>query len=564
MKARTVNASPAGKPVDRLRKLREDFIRNLPERVEQLRNLLESAEDGENCVATSSHREALQRQFHNLKGSAAVFGFTEVQALACEAEALAEDCDDDTRCRATLRQAVDQLAAAVDALVAGGASGDAGPAFGFSAGDVGSPPVIDIAGRLVYVCDDDPGALEQLVTQLECFGYEVYGFQALETFERAIEARRPDCVVMDIRFPENGNAGTETMAAINRQFDPPLNAIFVSARDDFEARLHAVRAGGTAYFHKPAHSIDLIAALDEITGVQAAEPYRVLVVDDEPEAAEYHCMVLEGAGMLTARVSDPDRALEAVSSFRPDMVLMDMYMPGCSGAELARVIRQVPQHFSLPIIYFSVESDQRKQRAAMRIGADGFMVKPIDPVALVSEVAIRAERGRALRALIVRDSLTGLFNHSTTLGMLDSLIASSERSNTPLCFALIDLDRFKSVNDHYGHRTGDQVLATLARMLKQHFRSSDVIGRHGGEEFAVIMPQISLKTALVRIDQLRTVFERVEFTDGRNTFACTFSAGVAQHGRGASLANLFGAADKALYRAKQGGRNRVIAAGQAS
>jgi diguanylate cyclase (GGDEF)-like protein len=557
-----MNTSSAGKPAARLRKLREDFTRNLPERVGQLRMLLDSAERVEGCAATSSHREALQRQFHNLKGSAAVFGFTQVQALAAEAEALAEHCGGDAQCGATLRQLVERLAATVETLVAGEASGDEGLAFGFSPVDLASPPAINTAGRLVYVCDDDPSALEQLVTQLECFGYEVHGFQALDAFERAIEGRRPDCVVMDIRFPENRDAGTETMAAINRQLDPPLSAIFVSARDDFEARLQAVRAGGAAYFHKPAHSIDLVAALDEVTGMQAAEPYRVLVVDDEPEAAEYHCMVLEEAGMLTTRVSDPHMALAAVGDFLPDMVLMDMYMPGCSGIELARVIRQVPQHFSLPIIYFSVESDQRKQRAAMRIGADGFMVKPIDPIALVSEVAIRAERGRALRTLIVRDSLTGLFNHSSTLGMLESLIASSERSNTPLCFALIDLDKFKGVNDQYGHRTGDQVLATLSRMLKQHFRSSDVIGRHGGEEFAVIMPQISIETAIVRINQLRTVFERVEFTDGRHAFACTFSAGVAQHGTGSSLASLFGAADKALYRAKQSGRNRVIAAEQ--
>lgn len=557
-----MNALPARKPVDRLRKLREDFIRNLPERVGQLRTLLDSTEGDDGCVAASSHREALQRQFHNLKGSAAVFGFSQVQALAGAAEALAEHCDGDTHCGTTLRQAVEQLATAVESLTVDGASGDAGPAFGFSAGDLDTPAIVDIAGRLIYVCDDDPAALEQLVTQLECFGYEVHGFQALDAFERAIGTRRPDCVVMDIRFPENRDAGTETMAAINRQLDPPLNAIFVSARDDFEARLQAVRAGGASYFHKPAHSIDLLSALDDITGVQPAEPYRVLVVDDEPEAAEYHCMILEEAGMLTTRVSDPHEALAAVGDFLPDMVLMDMYMPGCSGIELARVIRQVPQHFSLPIIYFSVESDQRKQRAAMRIGADGFMVKPIDPIALVSEVAIRAERGRALRALIVRDSLTGLFNHSSTLGMLESLIASSERSNTPLCFALIDLDKFKGVNDQYGHRTGDQVLATLSRMLKQHFRSSDVIGRHGGEEFAVIMPQISIETAIVRINQLRTVFERVEFTDGRHAFACTFSAGVAQHGTGSSLARLFGAADKALYRAKQSGRNRVIAAEQ--
>ncbi|MCK2089291.1 diguanylate cyclase [Thauera aromatica] len=546
----------AAKPAERLKKLRDDFVSHLPGRIGRMREVLgESAGHGCDCC----RNEELQRLFHNLKGSAAVFGFDGLREIALEGEILANGCDDSTRCRQALGFAVDRLERAAAEIAGAPVAAEGGEFLGFNLDHAGLPATADACGRLIYVCDDDAASLDQLVTQVGCFGYEVQGFPDTAALERAIDDRRPDCVVMDIHFPDNRNSGTEFMAAINRRFDPPLNTVFISARDDFEARLHAVRAGGTSYFLKPVRSADLAAVLDEITHVQPVEPYRILVIDDEREVAAYHCMILEEAGMMTTRVSDPLRALEVLEAFRPDMVLMDMYMPGCSGTELAQVIRQVPSHFSLPILFFSSESDQRKQRAAMRIGADGFMVKPIDPVALVSEVAIRAERTRALRALIVRDSLTGLFNHSTTLYMLENAIAASDRNRTGLCFALIDIDHFKRINDSYGHRAGDQVIASLARMLKQHFRNSDVIGRHGGEEFAVIMPYAALDMAVARIDQLRTLFERVEFADGAQAFTCTFSAGVAQHVAGSSLASLFGVADRALYRAKQGGRNRVLA-----
>ena len=246
-----------------------------------------------------------------------------------------------------------------------------------------------------------------------------------------------------------------------------------------------------------------------------------------------------------------------LQGFKADLVLMDMYMPECSGPELAQVLRQMPGHVSLPIIYVSSETDLARQFEALEVGADGFLTKPVDPARLVTEVSLRAERMRTLHALMVRDGLTGLFNHNTIMQFLEIGVANARRDSRPLCFAMIDVDRFKRVNDTYGHPAGDQVLMALSRGLRLRLRESDVVGRYGGEEFAVVLAGVDEDQAKVILDQLRTSFAEVLFYAGETTYHCTFSAGVAGFPRFRSAEALIEAADLALYRAKRGGRDRV-------
>lgn len=120
-------------------------------------------------------------------------------------------------------------------------------------------------GRLVYICDDELLSLERLAVQLTCFGYQIETFSETQALQAAVLTRRPDAVIMDIHFPQGHSAGTEMLAALNQEIGQVLPAIFLSARDDFAARLGAVQAGGQAYFHKPVRAIELVAALDDLT-----------------------------------------------------------------------------------------------------------------------------------------------------------------------------------------------------------------------------------------------------------------------------------------------------------
>src|SRR5439155_1576195 len=132
------------------------------------------------------------------------------------------------------------------------------------------------------------------------------------------------------------------------------------------------------------------------------EPYRILIVDDQPELAEYHSAILRNAGMSVHIVTDPLQIMTPLLELKPDLLLMDMYMPGCTGLELAAVIRQQEALVSMPIVFLSSESDVNRQMAAMARGGDDFLTKPIQPDHLVSAVSSRVERLRVLRSLMVR------------------------------------------------------------------------------------------------------------------------------------------------------------------
>jgi diguanylate cyclase (GGDEF)-like protein len=262
--------------------------------------------------------------------------------------------------------------------------------------------------------------------------------------------------------------------------------------------------------------------------------------------------------MIAQVVHDPQQATTALRSFQADLLLLDMHMPGCTGLELAAVIRQQPAYVGLPIVFLSGETDPLHQSTARDLGGDDYLVKPIRPEALVHAVTTRAHRARAMRAMMMRDSLTGLFNHSATTDLLELEIERARRNNTPLSVVMIDIDHFKTVNDNYGHSAGDAVLRDLARLLQQRLRRSDVIGRYGGEEFLLILPNTPGLAAAQLIDAIRISFSALRHSSADGDVHVTFSAGIAQlPPHEDTPIQLVQSADKALYRAKRAGRNQV-------
>ena len=546
---------------EKIARLRKTFLAQLPARIKQAEGLFEQIK-----AAPADHVACadLHRLLHSLKGTGRSFGFSELGGAAGQCEALTslllgmpEQLPPDDW-KKTLSSDLGKLAKEASTLCSleGSGAGDESTVFTLPA-IVGEGS----GGRLVYICDDEVLSLEWLAVQVACFGYRIETFSEPLALQAAVLAQRPDAVIMDIHFPQGRSAGTEMLVALNQETGQVLPAIFLSSRDDFAARLGAVQAGGQAYFHKPVRAIELVAALDELTRQHEIVPLRVLIIDDEVEIAAYHSIILQEAGMLTRQLSDPSSVLDVLQDFRADLVLMDMYMPQCNGQELATLIRQVPDYLGLPIVYLSGETDRKKQFSAMRIGAEGFLTKPVVFEELVAAVAIRAERMRTLRSLMARDSLTGLFNHTTTTHLLESAIATAARKGGELCFAMLDIDRFKSVNDTYGHPVVDQVLLALSRVLQQRLRNTDIVGRYGGEEFAVILPDVSSARATLLIDELRQSFSRLVFQSASGDFSCTFSAGVAAYPAHQRIEVLREAADRALYKAKDGGRNCVICDG---
>lgn len=338
--------------------------------------------------------------------------------------------------------------------------------------------------------------------------------------------------------------------------------IIFSDKQDVQTRLLAVEAGCQAFLVPPLEITHLIETIDRLTTpASESPPFRILIVEDSKTHAAFIAKVLKNANMIVDILMDPMKINEQIFSFRPDLILLDFYMPVCSGPDLAKVIRQQEQFVGIPIVYLSAEEDAAKQLHAIREGGDDFLTKPVSAQLLISVVTARVQRSRVLRAEMIRDSLTGLLNHTRILEELELEMARAQRHHTFLCFGMIDIDHFKKVNDTYGHSTGDKIIQGIAQLLKQRLRKTDSVGRYGGEEFAVILPLASIQDAEIILNQIREGFSKLVFRDPENqtTINVTFSGGIAAFDPSMHTADQFvQAADKALYNAKARGRNCIV------
>jgi len=547
----------------RITHLRAEFMARLPERLNEAWQLLALASVKPYEL---KNFQAMHRFWHSLKGTARTFGFRDIaQAAIVGSNAATRLLDEPESVRdGSWQQGIIDAINAINAICLAAPTID-----GLSQDKLNkvenslliyesSPQSREEGSVLIYLCHEDPDERLRFSSQLECFNYRTESFCTPTALMAATLTRRPEAIILDTHFPKGDVSGIEALARINREVIPSVPAIFLSTSGDFETRLGAVRAGGDAFILKPVSPLALLAALEKITRRDAMEPYRVLVVDDEQETADYHCILLQAAGIQPRHVSQPHKVLDVLIEFQPDLVLTDLYQPDCSGQDLARLIRQVPSYVGMPIVFLSSETDQQKQFSAMRAGVDGFLVKPVSSDELISAVIIRCERTRILRSLMDRDGLCGLYNHSTLSRALEQSSSLAVRRDTEICFVMIDIDHFKAVNDTYGHPVGDQVIVALARFIQQRVRHSDIAGRYGGEEFAVILHDTDLPHAWQLIEDIRIAFAAIRFSAPEGEFCCSFSAGIASSRDHKTPTTLREAADQALYRAKRSGRNRTV------
>lgn len=409
----------------------------------------------------------------------------------------------------------------------------------------------------IYILLQDHERAQRLSTQLEFFELSAVAFDSPGAFRQAMIERHPAAIVMEVDFA-GPNQGLALAEEVQVGLEQKLPLLFFSQHEtDTPTRLAAVRAGGQAFLTGTLEVSSLMEKIEVLTCVAQYEPYKVLIIDDSRAQALHTERLLNSAGIITRTLTEPIQTMAELADFQPDLIILDMYMPTCTGTELAKVIRHNDRYVSVPIIYLSAEDDMDKQLDAMSEGGDDFLTKPIQPRHLITTVRNRAARARHLKARMVRDSLTGLFNHTHILQLLEDCTFRARRENRPLSFAMLDLDHFKRVNDCYGHPMGDRVIKSLALYLKQRLRKTDFIGRYGGEEFAIVMPDTDQESAYNVLNLIRQRFCEIHYPAQPNDLWCSFSAGVVQlHGESDSL-KMASQADEALYLAKNNGRNQV-------
>ena len=535
--------------------LTKDFHNKLGERLAELKV---AAGQTRKDPGDRDALDALRVLAHKLAGAGATFGYEELSKKSKEFETMiAAALNDGRELLGEEKAHIQRYLSEVELL---SKKHDPENSMESSAGGESSPQRrrVQKAKKTIFLFEHDEEVVKDLTHQLGYFGYGIQQVQRLEELTEGEEEDGRRLVIINTTVLRERPDAQKLLAEMRKEHNERLSLIFTAETDDFDTRLNVVRSGGDAFFLKPFDVGKLIDRIEALTAQKESVPYHILIVDDDPEQVAYYALVLQQAGMITSVALDPKRVISVLNEAKPELVLMDMYMPGCNGMELSSIIRQHEAFVSIPIVFLSVETDMDRQLAAIRLGGDDFLTKPIKPEHLVLSITTRAARTRNIRYFMERDSLTGLLNHTNLKENLAREVMRAERMEAPVSFAMIDVDHFKSVNDTYGHLTGDGVLKSLSRLLQERLRRTDIIGRYGGEEFGIILLNTGAEMASQIMNEIRENFSHIRQQSEGEEFFVTFSCGVASFPDIKHAAAIGAAADYALYEAKESGRNRVV------
>ncbi|KQV82746.1 PleD family two-component system response regulator [Rhizobium sp. Root1220] len=450
----------------------------------------------------------------------------------------------------------------------------------------------------ILVVDDIPANVKLLEARLIAEYFEVMtaadGYQALAICER----NQVDLVLLDIMMPGiDGFEVCERLKASPRTSHIPV--VMVTALDQPADRVRGLKAGADDFLTKPVNDLQLISrvksllrlktlsdelriraetahtmGIDELlrAGEGATDDTgQVLLVDGRANSQERIIRALKPIADVSA-ISDPQAAIFEASENPFELVIVNANFEDYDPLRLCSQLRSLDRTRFLPILIITEQGDDDMVIRALELGVNDYIVRPVDPNELVARSLTQMRRKRyndRLRAsvkhtieLAVTDPLTGLNNRRYLDNHLSTLFNRSMARGRPLSVLITDIDRFKQVNDTYGHDAGDDVLKEFASRIRSTVRGADLACRYGGEEFVVIMPDTSPEVAAAVAERLRAAVETAPFKlkSSGQELSVTASFGISS--RIASVitpGQLMKQADVALYEAKNGGRNRVVA-----
>lgn len=510
---------------------RKLYLASLPAKVAEVGAALQQyLHAGDDAARHSALAEA-----HKLAGSGGTFGFPAISEAAARIEALLAA---DSALRGPPGAAERKLLhvseqALYDAL---------NQAIGSSAAvslpvdptrNSPAPQLRLQAAGLICIVEADLQAAGRLADQLHHAGYPS---RIVEQPDQLPVQNRPVAILANKIFTADPQLRLYAQAVPVGANPVPL--IFIAGSNDFEARLEAVRADASGYFVHPLDVPALLGLLDQVTSGEPVQPYRVLIVDDDNLLAAFYAGVLEASGMETCIVTDPSQVMAPLIDFQPDLITCDIHMPQCSGIELAALIRQQPAFVRIPIVFLSAETSLDKQAQALRQGGDDFIVKPVEPAALVSAAQSRARRYRSLLAaedtLRISEERFRLVFETSLDGFIQALADGTVIAANPSACAMFAMNdaRIKATGIAGLVDAADPRVAAMFRQrsLTGEFRgelncvrgdgtrfpaeisSSQHVGSHGDVQVSVILRDITeRKLAEQQIIQLNTELEsRVE------------------------------------------------------
>ena len=488
-------------------------------------------------------RLTAKREAHKLAGSVGTFGFSEASERARELEqaleSAAEPAADESARMADLVRAI---RAELEAASATEEAVDA-PA------ETDEPAAIDL-----LLVSADAELARRIGAEAEARGLSWQLAAEPGVAREALDGSSPELILLDLEAGGEAEVTLELLAVASER-----RPVVVLTGAEGPDRVEVARRGGRGFLSRELAASELVDAVLAVRERLRTAGTRVLALDDDPLVLSSVAALLATAGLEVTTCSDPDRFWEELELNPPDLVMLDYDMPEVEGPEMCRALRNDPRWEALPVLFLTSRDDPDSMRRMFEAGADDYISKPFVGPELLGRIANRLERVRMMRTLADTDPLTGLANRRRSQEALEPLCAMAKRYEQHLCLAVLDVDKFKQVNDSGGgHAAGDEVLRGIGAILLRSFRAEDVASRWGGDEFVIGMYGMAADDGRERLGRLLEQLREGPVAAG---LTVTMSAGLAEFpGDGADLDALYQAADAALYRAKAAGGDRVAAA----
>lgn len=453
----------------------------------------------------------------------------------------------------------------------------------------------------VLVVDDILPNVKLLEAKLASEYYDVLtatnGPDALEK----VASQSPDIVLLDVMMP--GMDGFEVCRRIKA--DPAtahIPVVMVTALTDTQDRIKGLEAGADDFLSKPLNDTALMARVRSLvrlkmtidewrvrentasqlgvvdkTASAMSEPVeqaRILVIEDQSFESQ---KFIDGLKVDDDIVLIAESGIEAMSKVMQsdyDLIAVSLNLANEDGLRLCSHLRSSEKTRSIPILMIANEDDMPRIAHGLEIGAHDYILRPVDRNELLARVRTQVRRKRfqeRLRSnyelslsMALTDSLTGLYNRRYFEVHLQKLLQKNEASKKSLAVLMFDIDKFKSINDNYGHGVGDEVLKVFAQRIQDSLRSFDLVARLGGEEFVVILPDVSTDMAYFVAERLRRIIAEQPFPcsveGGQLTVTTSIGATIVEGP--ATMEGVLKIADDALYDAKEGGRNATVFEGK--
>lgn len=445
----------------------------------------------------------------------------------------------------------------------------------------------------VLVVDDLEPNIKLLEAKLLAEYYTVLTANNGTTALELLANNKIDIVLLDVMMP--GMDGFETCKRIKANPETThIPVVMVTALSDIEDRVKGLEAGADEFLTKPINDIALFArvkslsrmktVIDELklrntinaelgaTTVEIKDNFsesKILIFDDDviqSKNVREHLLELTQQIKTLSAIEE----IDALGAFVPDLVIISCQIDSIDPLRIGVMLRSKPAFKNAVLMMMAEEENTPMVIKGIELGINDYVICPVDKSELKARVRTQLRRKQYqddLRAeleesvdLSTKDGLTGVFNRRYFDIHISQMVEKSKENHKPICMMMFDMDHFKEVNDTYGHPAGDAVLKTLSTILKTSFRVTDLIARYGGEEFIVLLNNVDLATGIQIAEKTRATIEAADFViPGQSEpLHKTTSIGIVEYTQGDSAQDFIDKVDKALYEAKESGRNKVV------